>query len=71
MSKPCRSFFFTSVLLHIPRHGVFTLNISIPCTKRIVYIVLRERTQQIMEPRIGSLKSLSVQAAAELRHIRK
>ena len=71
VSKPCSSFFFTSVLLHIPHYGVFALDISVPCTECIVYIVLRERTQQIMEPRIGSLKSLSVQAAAELRHIRK
>ena len=71
MSKPCSSFFFTPVLLHIPHYGVFALDISVPCTECIVYIVLRERTQQIMESRIGSLKSLSVQAAAELRHIRK
>ena len=69
--EPCGGFFFASVLLHIPHYGVLALDISVPCTECIVYIVLRERTQQIMEPGIGSLKSLSVQAAAELRHIRK
>ena len=69
--EPCGGFFFAPVLLHIPHYGVLALDISVPCTECIVYIVLRERTQQIMEPRIGSLKSLSVQAAAELRHIRK
>ena len=41
-------------------------DISVPSTERIVYIVLRERTQQIMESRIGSLKNLLMQAAAEL-----
>ena len=69
--EPCGGFFFAPVLLHMPHYGVLALDISVPCTECIVYIVLRERTQQIMEPRIGSLKSLSVQAAAELRHIRK
>ena len=59
------------MLLHILHHGVFALDISIPCADRIVYIVLRNRTQQIMEPFIGSFKNLPVQAATELRHIRK
>ena len=58
MSKPCGSFFFTSVLLHIPHYGVFAPDIPVPCTERIVYIVLRERAQQIMKPLIGSLKNL-------------
>ncbi len=71
MSKPCSGLPFAFVLLHISHYSMFTPDISVPYTERIVYIVLRERTQQIMEPRIGSLKSLSVQAAAELRHIRK
>ena len=71
VSEPCGGFFFASVLLHIPHYGVLALDISVPCTECIVYIVLRERTQQIMKPLMGSLKNLSVQAAAELRHIRK
>ena len=71
VSKPCSSFFFTSMLLHIPHYSVFAFDISVPCTECIVYIVLRERMQQIMEPRIGSLKNLLMQAAAELWHIRE
>ena len=58
VSKPCSSFFFTSVLLHIPHYGVLALDISVPCTECIVYIVLRERSQQIVKPLIGSLKNL-------------
>ena len=69
--EPCGGFFFAPVLLHIPHYGVFAPDISVPCPERIVYIVLRERTQQTVKPLIGSLKSLSVQAAAELQHIRK
>ena len=71
VSEPCGGFFFAPVLLHIPHYGVFAPDISVPCPERIVYIVLRERAQQSMEPRIGSLKNLSVQAASELRYIRK
>ena len=71
MSKPCSSFFFTSVLLHIPHHGVFAPDISVPCAERIVYIVLRERSQQIMKPLIGSIKNLLMQTVAELRYIRE
>ena len=71
VSKPCSSFFFTSVLLHIPYYGVFTLDISVPCTECIVYIVLRERSQQIVKPRIGSLKNLLMQVVAEFWNIRK
>ena len=69
--KPCSSFFFTSVLLHIPHYGVFALDISVPCTECIVYIVLRERAQQIMESLIGSLKNLLMQVVAEFWNIRK
>ena len=71
VSKPCSSFFFTSVLLHIPHYGVFALDISVPCTERIVYIVLRERSQQIVKPLIGSLKNLLMQVVAEFWNIRK
>ena len=59
------------MLLHIPHYGVFAPDISVPCPERIVYIVLRERTQQIVKLLMGSLKNLSVQAASELRYIRK
>ena len=69
--EPCGGFFFASVLLHIPHYGVLALDISVPCTECIVYIVLRERTQQIMEPRIGSLKNLLMQVVAEFWNIRK
>lgn len=34
-------------------------------------IVLRERSQQIVKPLIGSLKNLLMQTAAEFRYIRK
>ena len=71
VSKPCSSFFFTSVLLHIPHYGVFALDISVPCTECIVYIVLRERAQQIVKPLIGSLKNLLMQVVAEFWNIRK
>ena len=71
VSKPCSSFFFTSVLLHIPHYGVFALDISVPYTERIVYIVLRERSQQIVKPLIGSLKNLLMQVVAEFWNIRK
>ena len=69
--EPCSSFFFTSVLLHIPHYGVFALDISVPCTECIVYIVLRERSQQIVKPLIGSLKNLLMQVVAEFWNIRK
>ena len=71
-TKPVRAVddikYLTVDILH---YGVFALDISVPCTERIVYIVLRERTQQIMKPLIGSLKNLLMQAAAKLWHIRE
>ena len=71
MSKPCSGLPFAFVLLHISHYSMFTPDISVPYTERIVYIVLRERTQQIVKPLIGSLKNLLMQVVAEFWNIRK
>ena len=50
---------------------MLALDISVPCTERVVYIVLRKRTQKIVETFISSFKGFLMKSLPKLRHIRE
>ena len=50
---------------------MLALYIAVPRTERLVYIILRERTKKLIEPRIGAFKGFLMQSLPKLRHIRE
>ena len=48
-AKPCGSFFLPRMVFHIFDNGTFAVLVSVPCTERIINIILCQRTEQIME----------------------
>ena len=58
------------MVFHIADNGSFACNIAVPCLECIINIILRQRTQQLMELGIGLCNRLLMQTVTELRHIR-
>ena len=67
--KPCCGILVPCMSFHIADNGSLAVHVSIPCTKGIVNIILRERTKQLVKLRIGLVDNFLVNPAAELRHI--
>ena len=70
-SQPCSGVFFPRMVFHVADNSVFALNLTIPLLDSPINVIVRERTQQLMELGIGFVCHFPVQPLAKFRHIRE
>ena len=69
MGQPCGGVFFPPMLLHVTDNGVFTFDFSVPVLDSFVDVIVRERTQQLVELGIGLVDDFPMKALTELRRV--
>lgn len=70
MGQPCCGVSFSRMVFHVADNGVFALDFAIPVLDSLVDVIVRERTQQLMELGIGLVYDFPMKALPELRGVR-